>query len=274
MNKIELSMEQKEKKKQMLLDMKKELENLEYQKEHFKTLNIEICMLRIMKILLQSFKRLSPYIMTSIISFMIFKYFNHTPFIKDEIEKKLAIQKEFDSMRNIRYEMQYDDFVNNENRIEVFSSWKKTNDNFYEREIKVYYVNSISVERIEKIVDSNYVSLDSIFGVPDLIKTEKRNDLSEEEINSLPSVKGIVYLKSNETIQMKESDINNTGSTIAWILLNLLIDGFLSKLIVKPSFKTLMENIKKINDENPIIDKDELEKLIKLKQDNYNRLVR
>ncbi len=273
MNKIELTKEQREKKKKMLLDMKQELQKLEYKRKYIHIINLEICTLKTFKIILNTIKALSPYITTGIVSFIVFKYLHNTPFIKDDIDRKLAIRKEFDSRNNIRYEMQYEDFADNENKLQVFSSWKKIDDRYYEREIAVYYTDKIDVDRIEEIVLNNDLSLNSLLGTPDLVKTEKSNNLSIEEINSLPFVQAITYSQDDDkTIIVKESDMTNNQSTIAWILLNILINYLLSKTVLTSNFKNLIKYIIKVNEENPIIDIEELEKTIKLRQDNYCRL--
>lgn len=272
---IKLNAVQLEKKKKMLLDMKSEFEKLEYQRKHVGVVKFKIHLLRLWKILLFISKRISPYIASYVISFIILLYFNRTPFIQDKLKKKLEIQKEFDSLGKVRYEMQYDQFNDSNNEIKVFSEWNKLDDEFYEREIKVYSADKMILGDLEKLIYNNVLNLDEVLGSPTIVKKERRNNLSQEEINSPSFVQAVVYsLSKNDTIQVLESTNENLGYSLLWLFTNVFINVVLFEAIHNPEKEGLLSYIQKVNEEYSIMDSDEFDKLINIKRDNYNRMVK
>ena len=273
-NSFELTEEEQKQKIIILQDMKCELEKLEYQSKHYHRVNIELYTLRVLRVIMYSIKRFYPYILSAGLTFLIFKTIHFTPFVQDEIDKKQRIQKTFDGKGNIQYEMQYQDFDNNHNRIELVGKWEKVNDKYYEREIKVYENNRITVNKIKELIEKQDLSLNRVFGEPVLIKKEKRNNLSLEEIDSLPFSRAIIYsTSSDEAIIVKESKSLNIVTLLLWIFVNVLIDEFI-RLSRKKDFDSLMDYIHEINQEYKIINPEELNQLVKIKRSNYERLTR
>ena len=131
-----LAERQRLEKKKMLLQMEKEIQQLEFDIHHSKTANLKVHALRGLKISLRAGQLIAPYVLTAAITFGGFAALGGMPFIKDDLKKKLEMKKELDSFGNIRYEQQYDSFDSSKGTISYVGKWNKQNDGFYSREIK------------------------------------------------------------------------------------------------------------------------------------------
>ena len=99
--------------------------------------------------------------------------------------------------------------------------------------------------------------------------------LSQEEINSPSFVQGVVYsLSKNDTIQVLESTNENLGYSLLWLFTNVFINVVLFEALHNPEKEGLLSYIQKVNEEYSIMDSDEFDKLINIKRDNYNRMVK
>ena len=264
-----------QKKIEMLNEMKKELEKLEYQQQNIRSVNLKTHALRILKIFIKLSKRLSPYVASVVATYIFLKYINHAPFYMDDVEKKLEIQKEFDSKGNIRYEMQYDDFDKTYNIIKIYGKWNKDNDDYYVRDVRSYYANRVSFKRIESFINENNLTIESMLGEPFNIKREKRNNLTDEEINSPMYIAAITYTSDeSDCIYIKQKAYEDIGDVIEWLVSNFAIHFIVSAIEKRKNRETICDYIKRIKREYPIVNANELERLIEIKTDNYKRLVK
>lgn len=273
--KLILSENQRLEKKSILLKMEKEIKKLEFELNHSDIANTKIHLLRALKTSLRFGQLIAPYVATAGIAYGCFTALGMTPFFINDSKKKLETQKSVDSFGNIKYEQQYDEYKDTRGKIFNFGKWEKQPDGFYSRQIKTYLTGKIDEELIMKIINNNDIeSLDDVFGNPISLKTEKRNNLTDEKLKNTQYLEAVIYSKSdNDFIVVKEAVSENILSTMSWalssIMLNLLI--FMYRLDHPFNFKNRIDEIK---EKYPLMDITLVKQVLEIKRSNYNRLMR
>lgn len=267
---------QNAKMKRTLSELEREIQKIEFEIKHSKISNFKIKTLRKLKISLYAVRAFAPYLLTGGIVFGSFAVFGQTPFIKDNVKKELEIKKELDSFGNIRYEEQYDEFLNDKSTISYVSKWYVQNDGFYFRKIKTYSANGVGENIVNKIVNNLEIdSLEDLFGQPIFEKIEKQNNLSKDEIKKEAYLESITYSKKKDDfIVVKESFENNALATVLWFLITLFVEIFPYVIRNNNSNNDFGDFVKKIKKEYPLINITELSKKLEIKKNNYERLIR
>ena len=271
MNKqILLTKKQELEKQKLLLQLEKDIQNLQNDIHNCFTKNKKINKLKRIKYILLFIRFILPYVIAASISFEILNFFKINPFILDERKIYLEIMKEIDSFGNIRYEEQYDSF-DSVGKISYFGKWHQEENNFYSREIKTYVPKNIEEDKLNKIINNKDItSLEEILGKPE-VKKETKNNLTEEEINSEPFLQAVIYgTVDDDYIIVKETSVDNTPEIILYFLVVLLCIACITTLR-KFNYKDRLEDIK---EKYPLIDLDELKKKLEIRYANYDRLVR
>ena len=264
------------KQKKMLIQMEKEIHELEFDMKHSKISNLKVNMLRGLKISLRAGQLVAPYVLTAGITFGAFAALGGAPFIKDDQKKKLEMKKELDSFGNIRYEQQYDSFDSSKGTISYIGEWKKQDNEFYSREIKTYATENVEEDIVTKIInDIDITSLEDVFGNPISSKIETQNNLTDEEIQTQPYLEAIIYSKfDDDFIIVKEKTGDNIALTLVWFLVTILaelIPLFIRSEVSSFDFEYCVDRIK---EKYPLVDTNELARKLEIKRDNYNRLTR
>ena len=195
-------------KKKMLLQMKKELETLEYELKHSKLVNLKISTVKNLKISLRFMQRIAPYVLTAVIMAGGCKLVGGgIPFYSgDTFKINSNTMKEFDSLGNIRYEQQYDDYDNSSNILYYYSQWQQGNDGFYSRNVETYKLDELTEEEILKLFAKEDLNLSDVFGDPTSKKRETKNNVTEEEIQQKDYLQAIIYNEDeNDYIIHKET---------------------------------------------------------------------
>ena len=65
------------------------------------------------------------------------------------------MMKELDSLGNIRYEQQYEEYQNPNNVISYYSKWNFVEDNLYSRDIETFALGDITEEQILKLINDD-----------------------------------------------------------------------------------------------------------------------
>lgn len=264
------------KKKKFLLKLEKEIKNLEFQLEHLKLINFKINTLKGLMIGTRFLQLIMPYMITAGMMFGIFSLFNATPFVRDDVKKKLERMKQIDSLGNIRYLEQYDKFDDPEGTINYVGEWHEIEDGFFSREIKTYEINEISEETVEKIVSNlEIIFLDDVFGEPILKQIEAKKNLSQEELQKKAYLEAILYFKSEEEFVIAREDVgDNAGFTLLFFLLTLLVE--IAPWLYRTEHSSFDFNncVLKIQNNYPAIDREELVRKLEIKKNNYKRLTR
>ena len=118
-------------------------------------------------------------------------------------------------------------------------------------------------------------TLRDILGEPILKRKEIRNNLSEEELQNGDFLQATIYCESkDEFIIVKQSPDVNFWLTMSWLIINILLDLFISNSIKENSDFDYMDYIDKINKKYQIDNIEELKKILEIKKSNFDRLMR
>ena len=270
-----LAEKQRLEKKKMLLEMRKEIIKLENEIKHSKIGNTKVYALRGLKIVLRTGQLIAPFVVTAGITIGGFAALGGTPFYRDKHKQKLEMMKELDSLGNIRYEQQYEEYSNSSSVISYYSKWNFVEDNLYSRDIETYALGDITEEQILKLINDDVQSLREILGEPISKKKETRNNLTEEELQSDPFLQAMIYSKfDDDFIMVKESSSDNIVLTLLWVLVTVLAE--IIPVIWRDEISDFDYEycIRKIKEKHPTIDVEELAKKLEIKRNNYDRLTR
>lgn len=274
-NKGQLTSAQRLAKKRMLTQLKREIEDIEYDIKHSKMANLRISTIRNLKISLVVARLIAPYVLTAGITFGAFSIFN-VPFVRDDIKKLLETKKTMDSRGNIRTEQQYDEYENTKGTISYIGKWEEGQDGFYCRSIKTYVLKDYSEDMIIKLLeDEDIAALDDIFGTPITSKTELSNNLTEADMMIEPYLEAIVYSKDeNDYIIIKEPIDDNLGYGLLWFIVTLFAEMIPITIRSERGTFDFEWEVDKIKDAYPRVNREELKRKLEIRKNNYDRLKR
>ena len=231
------------------------------------------CLLELNKSLLY-LKRIVPYLVITGITTGCISMVS-IPFYRDKCHKNLWQKREIDSNGNKVVEEQYEEYKEN-SEISFVSKWEKYNDEYYVRDITVYQIKSLTNEEIERLVLEQDISLKEILGNPIMTKTEKKNNLSEEELNADGFIRAIIYNKNEETYKIvHETNRDNNLWTALWLIALMISNGMYSISTFNLRSKDKMiERYNQLVDEFEALDEDELRKRLAIRKETLERLNR
>ena len=272
------------KKKALLNQMKIDILGTEKKIKNNKYENLKIKNVKNLKITGKILKFTLPYILTTGIAFETFALFGVTPFIIDKREKRLQIMKELDNYGNIRYEEQYDSFEENKSRVIYYSKWEQTENGFFTRNIEYYYLPKAKRESAEEFLNEKVPPLKVLLGMTYLVKTETKNNVSEEELKKGEIVKALIYFESeNNLLVTEESVTENTSWSLLWFLLIVVLNSGTAKVMTYLKYYNdffndfdldgLHDAIVNIKHDHEPIDVNCLKKQLKIRKENYDRLM-
>lgn len=272
-----LTERQRLEKKKRLLEMKKEIEILESKLEHSKSVNKKINTIKNLKISLRFMQHIAPYVVTAGIMAGGCKLIGWGfPFYSgDNLKKYSNIMKEFDSLGNIRYEQQYDDYENSSNILYYCSKWQHENDGFYSRNVEGYKLDKLSEEKILRLFDEDDLNLSDVFGAPVSKKKEFKHYVTEKELQQEDYLQAIIYRKDeNDYIICKETMKRNLKVTSIYLLFTILAELLPLYIRSEKSDFDFNDCVRKIKIKYPTVDTEEMSKTLEIKKSNYNRLMR
>ena len=240
--------------------LKKDIKKLEEDIKNAKTKNQKVKALRGLKYSLRFLQLIAPYAVATGIGLGTLHALGITPFIRDEHKKYLESENQFDSLGNVRYEEQYESYENPVATITYYGEWKKDDNGLHKREIKKYAAKKIDEETIKEIVTNKEIaSLEEILGNPIAIKEEKKNNLTEDELNEKAFLQATTYSKDKDDfILVKESVSDNIKLSIVSIALLVLIEFGISVCRRDYSSFNFGDSISDIKDRHRLIDTNEM----------------
>ena len=256
--------------------LEKEKEKLEKELKTQEDKNKKIKALRGLKYSLRFMQLVTPYVVVAGIGLGAFNALGITPFIRDEHKKCLETETQFDSIGNIRYEEQYDNYKNAIASITYYGEWKKDDDGLYKRDIKKYANKKIDNDTIKEIVEKKDInSLEEIFGDPIARSVEKKNNITEDELNKKAYLQATTYSKDKDDFIIVTEDLaTNIGTTILFLVVLLLLEvGTLSfrEQFTSFDFDYAISDIKA---RHRLIDTDELYGKLEDKKSEIEKLAR
>lgn len=273
-NKSVLNKKQELKRIKMILEITNEIKKLENDIKKSKKNNIKATLLRSLMIFFRFQELIAPYVACLGISLGIFHLGGESPFVLNDVKVNLERKKEFDSLGNIRYEEMYDIFDEKGITVDYFGKWEKKDDIFYQREIKKYLLNQIDEDKVMEAINNNDVDLDSLLGVPESVKTEIKNNLTNEEIMSDAYLQAVLYDKTDDFIVIQENIERNVFMGFLCLISSLSLMIIPAYLRGKFSSFDFYACVRQINEKYPNVDKEQLIKKLELTKSNYDRLMR
>ncbi len=261
--------------KKFLQQMKKDIENLENKIKFSKFSNLQIRTIRNLKISLRAMQLVAPYVLTAGLIAGGFKLLGSCPFYRDIQQQNLNIMKEFDSLGNIRYEEQYNEFSGDSDMLYFYGKWEKSNDGFYTRTVEKYKLKGLTEEEIRGLFEKEKMTLQDILGAPFSSIQESNNNVSEEDIEKENYFQAIIYHEDKEDyIFVRESSSDNILITILYICVTGL--GELLPFYIRTECSSFdFENcVSRIKERYQPIDIPVLTKKLEIKRENYDRLMR
>lgn len=156
----------------------------------------------------------------------------------------------------------------------MYDKWHLNDDGLYERKFKKYSLDNLENIDIYDIFTYNKIYLENILGKPILEGSEQKNKINLDELDN-HSFKIILYsILDDDFIVVPETIGENISSTAACLLIIVLCYNLLLSIQLNDKNKQeIIKNIYKIKDYYKSLDPDTLKTKIKIKKDNYNKLV-
>ena len=267
--------------KQMLLKMKKEIETMENEINDYKFEYIKKSTIKNLKITARAFQLVAPYILTAGIVAEIFNISGNKPFSSNNERVYLNTMTEFYSMGNINIKKQYGDFKdsienildNRDSVLYLYSKWEKDSNNSYYRIIEIYSIKNKTYEDVKKILSQD--DLEKYLDDSNYYEKEIKNDLNIQELNSKNFIKAIVYDKDkNDYIEYKKNIFKNISCSIIYIFFASFCEFIPFYLRSNYSKFDFMKSVNKINEKYKTKDINVLIKKLKIKKNNYDRMMR
>lgn len=267
------------KKKQLLVEMQKDILDLEKQIKYAKLTNFKNGAIKNLRISARFGQRIAPYVLAAgVVAYGFELVGAGLPFIpNDEITYYSHIKGEFDNQGNIRYEQQYESFENGNNILSLYTKWVLQEDGLYSRTVKTFEIDNMSKEDILKLFNNpeSINSLEDLFGKPSVSKREYKNKLDLPEEKNVDFLQAITYNKDmDDFIVVKESAEDNFWVSVIYILVTCI--GEIISLAIRENissfdFDDCVYNIKQKYNK---VDVETLVKKLEIKRDNYNRLLK
>lgn len=272
-----LSIEQKKQKNKFLNDLQKEINDIDYKINHIDNINRKNALKKEFKKFLFYLKISLPYLYTGIFTFSIFSLFGKTPFILDNQKQFLERKTQIDNDGNKEITEQFEKY-NYSYKLTIFyySKWKLQESGSYIREEKVYNLNLYDEKIINNILNNNLENLSmDVFNNPDYSNVTSKMHLTDDELDKNDYIKAIFYDEDKNTfILSKESDVTNFNSTILWIFITLLLEYIPMSIDKKILNDEKDYYIREIENKYPYVKRDELVKILEIKKDNIDCLVK
>lgn len=253
--------------------LKKEIELLEYQKENFKKINLKRNIIKNLKITSKVCKVLAPYVLVIGLQTIGFNAIGLKPFTNEDVKSNAYKRVEFDSLGNYGYDIQYENYTYEQNTITYYSNWIYRFDSLYYRDIKIYKSDSIDEREINKYFSSSEGDLDLLFQNKFIEKREykKFEDFDPTENNEIIKIT-FTNIDQDDYIIVK-GDIQNQIFEIGmYIVAAFVLCNITNVFLKRMKGFDLKKLIKKVKEDYPDLNIEEISKVLEIKKDNYNRL--
>ena len=265
---IKLTPQQDEERKQLLSSLEKDLNKYKFKINHKTLEKIKSKINKHVKISICKGRVIAPYAIILGITLGGSILLGSTPFIVDKEKSNLKVMEEISSTGLVRYEEQYEPFEST-NTLTYYDYWFESSNNMYSRIIKVYNIDSLSREKIDKILKKDTNNLDELLGSPILIKREVKDDISFTE--NIPYLEAKIYSEDERKYKYINQPVQkNIIETIVWILVTGLLEimPLAYRDVVPYNYKKAIEQIKKTDSQLF----EDLEKKYEIRKNNFDRL--
>lgn len=270
----------------LLKKLKKEIDELEYIVNHTKRYEAKRKLIKCLKLTKEYIKRTSPSILAVSTLTGVFIAGGDIPFYRNDAKYYLNNKYEFDNHDNYHISSQYNSYDKAVNRIFISSKWEYK-DNEYTRTVKEYsgdsfkkvfkefshLINNESFSKEDIIDFLNNEELKLALETPRYTRIETTNEINDNENKDSISIE--YYDKDkNEYVIKEQTRDDNFLCSVAYVAISAFL--YLCVFCLTPN--KLIENYDyqktKIYQEYlESIKFDNLEPKLKIKKENYERLV-
>lgn len=245
--------------KNLILKMKKDIEKTKLNLEHFDSYKKRQDAIKNLKIYGNVVRRLAPYILTAAIFTFGFHFATgRYPFVRDYIKKEIS----YSNIQQLEFDENIVGYVFH------YSEWNKNSDKEYFRKVECYQIDKSLFENIINISDDSVTDLldspvYSNIEISDSI--DKNNDYYEV----------ILYDKNNQNYRIiKESALTNVLYSVAYFLLLELVE--MGPFLYRITYSTfdIGKISKDLDNRYDNFSKENLIKILKIKESNYNKLTK
>lgn len=228
---------------------------------------------------------IAPYLLVAGVGFGAASLAGMSPFYTGNRKLELHTTKEMDSLGNISYEEEYlghvnDEHMSNYNLVLCYGEWKKCDNNYFERSVKTYQVDSLAYENVEDFLKRDLEDVEKILGEPTSNKIETRNNVAEEELKQKEIIKVITYSTSSDKyVVVQENFFDNLFDTALFLFVTGIIQLCLRKVSTELDLPIANRNraVRELKECRSNLNSDanyikQLKKSLKAEMDNYNRL--
>lgn len=244
-----------------------EINDLEYQIKNNKKINQQRKIIKNLKIYKNTLKYLSPYILSLTLTVPFLNIIGlGYPFKKDYQKEYLHQEKTITTKTQTTTKEQYQKFKNENDKLYCYGTWIKKN-NCYQREVKIYNLHYLTEEEITNLLKDITQTRENILTTPITTYTETKYD-PPKSFQGYNEAK--IYSIDKKNFKEKEEPFTrNLLSTFLYIFINTLTIPTIK--ITKN--EELYEKTEPIKKQYQPIDGKILEKKLKIKKENYNRLI-
>lgn len=264
------------KKEKLLLQMQKEIQQLELALNRAKLNNLSKRLLRQLNISFSTAQLAAPYILTAGIIAGAFSFLGNTPFYpKDKRKVYSSVMTEFDNLGNIRHEQQYGYFDYSLDTVRSYSKWELQANGSYARTIKTYKITTQTYEDLLVLFAQDDVSLEEIFGESETSIKETKPYLNETEMEEGAILQANLYRINEEDYIFRNETIGeNILASLGYIVVTFCAER-IPAYFRRKSFPFNYEGrIRAIKVTYPLTDLESLQKKLAIKKENYKRLTR
>ena len=119
----------------------------------------------------------------------------------------------------------------------------------------------------------NDISISQVLGEPIRTKTERKNSVSEEELNKEGFIRAIIYDESiDRYAYIEESTSSNNQATFIWLLLTMIIYGINYAYAVSKGNDKIRNQLNLLNEKYAPLDVDSLTRKLEIRKDTYRRM--
>ena len=256
----------------LVKQLKVDIGNLEDTLKDIKPNNLKKQLIKNIKISEKLLKFIMPFALITCGTFSIASDFNFTPVKLDDSKICQNKKTEFDNRNNETIEYQYEEFPEIDNRLFYTGKWYKTDDDYFEREYRIYPISLDSIEQIKTLLKTDEELLIESLGEPLTSVTTLKNNITPEELEENPLISVVTYSKDeNKCIIGKESKLTNAANTLLYLIGNAGI-CLLIVSRVKAFQMDIMSEIRKLNNKYKLEDEKLLKRKLEIKKENYERL--
>lgn len=263
-----------EKNEEVTVDnLQKEINSLETELSTIEKTNFKKAVIKNVKITGKFLRKWVPIIATGVAFSVAYTNYVGKPFQTQPVKASAYTRTTQDNLGNIDIYKQYTSFSSTQNYVDITSPWVK-DENGYSQTVRRYYLNNDNTKQVLDVLNGDLIaSFDSIFTIPNAVAVNTSNHLTEEELNSKETIKVVFYDEERDNTVIRKTElVEEIGVTLVYVLGILLVEAIAMSALEKDRNKC-DQKIKEYKDNYQPLFTEPLEKELKLKREEYNKII-